>query len=590
MAGRKGGKTHSRHITVESTGKRVIEQSRIRLLCVGAFFALCFGAIGYRILEIAVTADPVEMPKVIAAEPEYEKEGFYGSKEQEFSVDSYIPLRGDIVDRNGVVLATSLSTASLFANGKQVNNPDEVVKKLTRIFPGLDTKTIRRKLEEKRSFIWVKRNLTPIEQHKVNNLGLPGLYFQPEAKRIYPYGKLFCHALGYVGLDNVGLAGVEKTFNKQLLDKEHSDKPLQLSFDMRVQNIVHEEMTKAVREYNAIGATGVVLDIKTGEVIALSNLPDFDPHQPGKVKDITRFNRATLGVYEMGSTFKTLTVAAALDYGTVGINDGYDATNPIKVSRFTISDTHPKNRWLSVSEIFSYSSNIGTVRMVMDLGTAKQQEFLRKLGMFKPVDLELPELGTPLAPNPWREINTMTISYGHGMAVSPMHLVRGIATLVGDGTLTRMTLLKDGNSQKKASPRVVSEKTVLAMRKLMRLVVEKGTGSKGEAAGYRVGGKTGTAEKVGGGRYSANAKLASFVSIFPSEDPKYLVLVMVDEPRGNKSTHGYATGGWISAPVVGRIISRLGPLYGIRPIFELPAAPAPLVADMQKKSIHAVSY
>ena len=560
-------------------------------MCIGGCFMLSFCAIGFKLVEIGLHPKSEATLKAIAAMPQHNPQNLFDAESVPVAIDAEKRLRGDIVDRNGVVLATSLSTASLFADAREVKNPGDAAKKLVKLFPEVGHKKLLKELSSGKSFVWLKRNLTPIEQHKVNNLGIPGLYFQPEVRRVYPHGALFSHVLGYVGVDNRGLAGVEKTFDKRLLNDEENNEPLQLSLDMRIQNIVREELQKAVKEFQAIGATGVVLDIKTGEIISMANLPDFDPHQPGKAKDISKFNRATLGVYEMGSTFKTFTVAAALHYGVAGMRDGYDASRPIKISRFTISDTHPKKRWLSVPEIFAYSSNIGTVRMVLDLGTNRQRDFLKKLGMFKSLDLELPEMATPLSPNPWREINTMTISYGHGLAVTPMHLVRGIATLVGDGREVGMTLVKGGNAKKKQGDQVVTENTSLMMRKLMRMVVQHGTASRADVQGYRVGGKTGTAEKVqAGGRYNDHAKLASFVGVFPTDKPQYVVLVMIDEPRGNKSTYGYATGGWVSAPVVGRIVSRMGPMMGISPIFDVENKTDPYWFDTEKKQTHAVAY
>ena len=326
------------------------------------------------------------------------------------------------------------------------------------------------------------------------------------------------------------------------------------------------------------------MDVRNGEIIAMNNLPDFDPHEPGKSKDEARFNRATLGVYEMGSTFKTFTMAVALESGVANMQTSYDASKPIRVARFTISDAHPENRWLTVPEIFALSSNIGTVKMILDVGTTRQQEFLKKLGMFEPIAIELPERAAPLMPNPWREINTMTISYGHGIAVTPLHLVRAMASIAGSGQLLPVTLVKDGNAKRAPGAQVLSPTNVTNIRKLLRMVVEQGTGKKANAEGYRVGGKTGTAEKQGNGGYHKDQKLASFMGVFPADDPRYAVLVMVDEPKGNKSTYGFATGGWVSAPVVGNVINRIGPMLGVRPIFELPGE------DEKKKEWRDANY
>ncbi|MEI7669271.1 MAG: penicillin-binding transpeptidase domain-containing protein, partial [Pseudomonadota bacterium] len=319
----------------------------------------------------------------------------------------------------------------------------------------------------------------------------------------------------------------------------------------------------------------------------------FDPHHPRGANDMAMFNRATLGSYEMGSTFKTFTTAMALDYGIVNLNDGYDASRPIQYANYTIKDEHAKNRWLSIPEIYTYSSNIGTVRMIMDVGKNRQQKFLRKLGLMDKINIELPETGSSHYPSDWSELSSMTISYGHGMSVTPLHLVRAFASIVNGGTLEQMTLIKDGNQNKPDSEKVISEKTSLQMRRLMRMVVEHGTGKKADVAGYRVGGKTGTAEKINAsGGYSRKANMALFISAFPVDNPKYIVLVMIDEPKGNKSSYGFATAGWVAAPVVGNIVSRMAPMYGMQPLFDVPEniANKYWVDNANQRFLHAVSY
>ncbi|NBX04227.1 MAG: penicillin-binding protein 2 [Alphaproteobacteria bacterium] len=586
----------SRVIVKESTGRRIIEQSHFRLLYVGCFFALCFFSISWRMIEVAVINNK-HAATILVSDVDSEK-----SEQVEIKSSEPTLQRGDIVDRNGQLLATSLMTASVFANPKEISNPDEVAQKLTRSLGG-DNKTWLAKIKSGKSFVWLKRNLTPTEQQAVNSMGVPGLYFLPEERRVYPYGNLFSHTVGYVGIDNKGLAGVEKQFDTRLRDGAKNSEPFILSVDVRLQAIMREEMKRAVEEFRAIGAMGVIMDVHSGELLSMVSLPDFDPHKPSKTDDVTRFNRATQGAYEMGSTFKTFTMAMGLDTGTVTMKGGYDATNPFKIATFTISDTHPKRRWLSVPEIYAYSSNIGTAKMALDVGSKKQKAFLEKMGMMKPVDIELPEKAYPLFPTDWKEINTVTISYGHGISVSPLHLVRGIAALAS-GKMPRLTVLKDGNKNKPEAEQVVSEDTSRNIRRLMRLVALHGTGTRADVAGYHVGGKTGTAEKVqSGGRYNEDAKLASFIATFPVDDPKYVMLVMVDEPKGNKSTYGYATGGWISAPVVGRVISRMGPLLGIKPVFDAPGDDAdkfwvydekpkdkPVATQADKRYVHAVSY
>jgi cell division protein FtsI (penicillin-binding protein 3) len=476
-------------------------------------------------------------------------------------------VRREIVDRNGLVLATSIKTASLVANPTIIRHEDEVAAGLAKIFPRESVASLKEKLMRKHAtFIYLERHLTPKQQEAVNNLGVPGLFFEPDIRRVYPYGGLFSHSIGYVGVDNQGLAGIEKYFDERLQDGA-TDGPLTLSLDLRIQSMLRDELSKTVNEFQAIGGVGVVLEIASGEVLAMTSLPEFDPHQPGRASDEARFNRATLGVYEMGSTFKTFTMAGALENKVVTMKSGYDASHPIRMGSFTISDAHPEGRWLSVPEIFAYSSNIGTAKMALDMGAKRQRDFLRALGFFEPIKLEIPELARPIIPREWPELTTMTVAYGHGISVSPLHLINAIAAVASDGILHSMTLLKDGNKNKPEAKSVVAATTAADVRDLLRLVVVHGTGKQANAPGYDVGGKTGTAEKNTNGVYKKDAKVASFVGVFPMTNPKYAILVMVDEPKGNKSTFGFATGGWISAPVVGRVVQRMAPLLAMKPDF-----------------------
>jgi len=550
-------------IVKESTGRRIIEQGRIRLLCVALFFLLCFVSISVRMIDVAVVHNK-QAATITVSDPDNDE------KTDQVALESSEPVlqRGDIVDRNGVLIATSLMTASVFVNPKQITNKQEAADKLGRAL-GMDSGRLLEKFNGGKSFLWIKRNLSPKEEQVVNSLGIPGLYFLPEEKRVYPYGNLLSHVAGYVGLDNKGQAGIEKQFDNRLRDTALNREPLKLALDVRLQGIMKEEISRAVEQFQAIGATGVIMDVKSGEILSMLSLPDFDPNRSGKADDSARFNRATLGAYEMGSTFKSFTMAMAMEYGTATMKSSYDAANNLKIGGFTIQDSHPMHRWLTIPEIYAFSSNVGTARVVLDVGIKRQRAFLEKVGMMKPVEIELPEKANPIVPSEWKDINSVTISYGHGISVSPLHLVRGIATLVDGGTMPRMTLLKDGNQGRPEGERVISEQTSQNMRRLMRLVVDHGTGTKGDVPGYRVAGKTGTAEKATGGGYNENAKLASFIATFPVDDPKYIVLVMIDEPKGDKSTYNFATGGWISAPVVRNVIARMGPLLGIKPDYDV---------------------
>ena len=560
------GRPAARIVRVESREVRSLGDARARSILVACFFALCFVMLGLRLLEVS-TMGGGDLPfKRLVSEPQLlisREEDVDASKIAE---DEQV-VRRDIVDRNGFVLATSIKTASLVANPTIIRHEHEVAEGLHKIFAGESTESFEEKLNRKHStFLYLARHLTPRQQEAVNNLGVPGLFFEPDIRRVYPYGGLFSHSIGYVGIDNQGLAGLEKSFDGPLQDASQTE-PLVLSLDLRIQSMLRDELSKAVREFQAIGGIGVVLDIQSGELLAMTSLPEFDPHQPGHATDDQRFNRATLGVYEMGSTFKTFTMAGALENHVTTMHGGYDASHPIHYGNFTISDAHPEGRWLSVPEIFAYSSNIGTAKMALDLGGKRQRAFLKSLGLFEPVKLEVPEMARPIIPREWPELTTMTVAYGHGISVSPLHLVNAFAAISGDGTLHPMTLLKGGNQNKPAGPRVLSESTLGDVRDLLRLVVLHGTGKSANAPGYDVGGKTGTAEKNTNGVYKKDAKVASFVGVFPISNPRYAMLVMVDEPKGNKATYGFATGGWISAPVVGRVVQRMAPLLAMQPNF-----------------------
>jgi cell division protein FtsI (penicillin-binding protein 3) len=536
-------------IHIEGASKEVIEVGRNRLLVAGAFFAMAFALIAVRLVDIAVLRGLNEPSVAREASSTVLKTG-----------------RADIIDRNGMLLATSLSVPSLYADPKDVIDPEDSARRLVTILTHLDMADVAKKLRGKKRFVWIQRGLTPRQQYRINALGLPGLHFQREERRVYPQGGLASHVVGFSGTDATGLGGVEKQFDGMLRD---GAKPLALSMDIRIQHILREEIARQMTAFDGVGGAGVMLDVNTGEVIAMVSLPDFDPNLVGTASEDARFNRATLGVYEMGSTFKIFNTALALESGSATMTSGYDATKPIRIARFTINDYHAKRRWLSVPEIFMYSSNIGSVKMAMDYGSEAQREFMGKLGFLGPLTVELPERGAPIAPRPWRRINTMTIAFGHGISVSPLHLASGVATVVNGGIRWPVTIRKRDPAIRAVGRQVISKATSARMRKLLRLVVENGTGRKAAAQGYVVGGKTGTAEKPGKhGSYARKSLLSSFVSAFPMHDPRYVVLVMIDEPKGNKSSHGYATGGWVAAPAVKRIVARAAPLLGIHPFDE----------------------
>lgn len=535
----------SSRIRLEGIRKQSIETGRNRLLVTGAVFALAFMAIGVRLVNITVLVQSEE-PHAVA------------------SAKDHPPIvgRADIVDRQGIVLATSLPVVSLYANPREVLNSEEVADKLSLVLPELSRDQVLAKLESRGSFVWLRRNLTPKQHHEVNRLGLPGLAFQQGERRIYPHGATVSHVLGYTDVDGQGISGLEKQFDQAL---SGGGEALRLSVDLRIQDLLRDELTTAVSEFKALGAAGMVLDVNTGEILAMVSLPDFDPNITESSKGESGFNRVTKGVYEMGSTFKLFTTAMALDSGTAALNDSYDASKPIRISRFTISDFHPMNRRMTVQEILVYSSNIGAAKMAVDVGAKTQKRYLGMFGLLSPAVIELPEIGSPLMPSPWREINTMTISYGHGIAVSPLQLAAATAMLVNGGTAYPATLLTPPSGGAVNGKKVISSETSRQMRELMRMVVTDGTGKKADAPGYMVGGKTGTAIKQGGGGYREKSLVSSFVGAFPMNAPRYVVLAIIDEPKGNKATQYYATGGWVAAPVVSRMVRRMAPLVGIAP-------------------------
>jgi cell division protein FtsI (penicillin-binding protein 3) len=473
--------------------------------------------------------------------------------------------RNEIVDRNGALLAVDLDIVSLYAVPKLLLEPKYAADKLAKIFPELKKEELTKSLQSGKNFAWIKRNITPKQQYQVNNLGMPGLEFEKGSKRIYTQGSLFSHILGYVDTDGNGIAGIEKQFDANL--KDHKNGKLQLAVDVRVQSIVHDELIKSINEFNAKGGIGIVMDANNGEVLSMVSMPDFDPHHANIAKPENLFNQFSLGVYEIGSIMKGLTIAMAVETNAVSLRDVYYVKAPIKASRFVIHDYKPKFSYLSVPEIFMHSSNIGTAMISLEVGGAKQRKFLKQFGLFDPLQIELPEKGQPMYPSEknWSDISTMTISFGHGIAITPLHFMRAAVSLVNGGYVYEPTLFKTDNTEPKPITRILSEETSNTMRKLMRLTVEHGSGKKANAKGYLVGGKTGSAEKSKRGGYSKSEKLSLFFSAFPINNPRYVTLVILDDPRPNANTP-YTGGGWTAAPLTGRIVSRIAPLLNVKPI------------------------
>tara|TARA_B110000503_G_scaffold99115_1_gene148388 strand:+ start:2758 stop:4569 length:1812 start_codon:yes stop_codon:yes gene_type:complete len=483
--------------------------------------------------------------------------------------------RLDIKDRNNNLLAVNLPGASLYANPKKILDPELAIQNLRTIIPELDAKKLLKKLKSGKGFVWIKRDITPQEHEKIYNLGMPGFSFEREQKRIYTYGNLLSHIIGYVGRDLNGLAGVEKYFEKFLTSQQEQEdrsswgSSLNLSIDVRVQNILSEEIDKVMKKFSAKGAAGIIVDPNNGEILALVSKPDFNPHYPGKASNKQLFNTATQGVYEMGSGMKSLTMAIGLDTDATSMQDAYDLSY-MRVSGFQVKDYHQLKGWHSVPNIFLKSSNIGVSQIMLEIGSINLANYLRKLGLLDQAKIELPERSTPLFPSSsrWNDLTLTTMSYGYGISVSPLHFMQAMIAVINGGIMHPLTLIKRDPSKPLVAERVFKEETSTAMRKLLRLVVSKGTGSKAEIKGYYVGGKTGTANIASAGKYDKNRRISSFFGVIPASKPRYMIYVLYNEPQGIKETYGFSGGGWTAAPTVGAVFERMIALYGMEKIEE----------------------
>ncbi|MFL6798191.1 MAG: peptidoglycan D,D-transpeptidase FtsI family protein [Xanthobacteraceae bacterium] len=544
-------------------------KARGRLTLLVLVFALGYAAIATRLVLFATTSDA---------------HGFRRMAGQ----DALATARPDILDRNGRVLATDVRTPSLFGEPHRIIDADEASELLSAVMNDTNAAELRERLASKRRFVWLRREITPTQREQIYRLGIPGIGFLRENKRVYPNGAEVSHLIGHVNIDNQGIAGIEKWLDGRGLADLHmaglaSDRlqqPIELAVDLRVQHAMRDELIAARAKYKAIAAAGLLTDVRTGEIIAIVSVPDYDPNNPREALDPTRINRLTTGVYEMGSTFKAFTTAMALDSGKITLKSAFDASHPLQYGKFTIHDFHPENRVLTVPEVFIHSSNIGTARMAVSLGVEYHKAFLRKLGQLDRLRTELPESAEPLVPRRWVELNTVTIAFGHGLSVAPLQAMMGIGALMNGGYLLPPTFLKRTEQEAMGlATRVIKPETSEKMRYLMRLNVEKGTASKAEVSGYYVGGKTGTSEKVVGGRYSKNKVLTSFTAILPADKPRYALLIMLDEPQALPETHGFATSGWNAVPVGGAVIARIAPLLGLEPRFELPPSEKLILAS-----------
>ena len=473
--------------------------------------------------------------------------------------------RADIVDRNGTIIATSLPTVNLFANPKKMLNPQKAAVELARILPYLRYEDILAKLKRRGSFVYIKRNLTPSQQYQINYLGIPGLEFENGEKRIYPHKNLFAHLLGNTNIDNKGISGIEKKLDERLTQ---SDIPLQLTIDAGIQDTIRSELAAAVEKYNAEGAAAILMDVKSGEIISMISLPDYDPNLNDYKTPRAQFNFATKGVYEPGSVLKIFNAALGLESGKVKLADRFDATKPLKLRYNTIKDYRGENRWLTLQEVLIYSSNIGSAQIALKVGKKEQQNFLKNLGFFEPIQgIEVAERGYPLVPRRWGEETTATVGYGYGISITPLHLVSAFAGVINGGIYHEPTLLKDNKNRE--SHRVVSFNTSKEMRKLLRGVVVEGSGKRANVLGYEVAGKTGTANKLVNGKYVDKKVMTSFLATFPASNPQYALFLMMDEPKATKETWGFVTSGWNTVPTAGKIISTIAPQLNIKANYDL---------------------
>jgi cell division protein FtsI (penicillin-binding protein 3) len=482
---------------------------------------------------------------------------------------SLVPERGDIVDRDGVPLARTIDAWTIGLHPtKVIGDKLTLARKLAQLMPERDEAAYFTMLRSGSSFHYLRRRAAPALVEAVNALGEPGIALEREPERLYPQTSLAAHVIGYTTIDGHGVAGAERAFDDRLSDAATRGDPLQLSIDARVQQALEHELLFAMTKFSAIGGAGVVMDIHTGEVLAMTSLPQLNPNAAGKGSPEARFNRATLGVYELGSTFKPFTVAMAMDSGIIkSFGQMYSCPDELHVYGRTIHDTHPYGRMCSVAEIMKESSNIGTAQIADQLGAKRQKAFLDKMGFLDRVGIELKERGRTLTPGSnWGPLETMTVGYGHGIAVTPLHLAIGYATLFNGGIYRPATLLKIDRTHAVAKGhRVFSEETSYKMRALLRLVVTQGTGKMADSPGYRVGGKTGTAEKIVNGRYTSAAVVTSFAGVFPMDEPRYVMVMMLDDPKGTKETYGFHTAAWNIGPAFGTAVSRIAPMLGVRP-------------------------
>lgn len=548
----------------EAMRDRARLRAESRLLMLTLAFVCAFGVIGFRMGGLAAS-EPME-PRAASTGAQIRAQ------------------RADIVDRQGRILATNIETNSLYAELRHMLEPERAARELAAIFPEMDEARLLKSFTGKLKFVWLRKKLSPEQMQAVHDIGEPGLKFGGREMRLYPNGRLAAHVLGGAGFgiedvstaEVIGVAGVERQFEEQLRDPARADQPLRLSLDLAVQDAAEQVLAGGMRLMNAKGAAAVLMDVKTGEVISLVSLPDFDPNDrplplvKGHAADSPLFNRAVQGVYELGSTFKIFAAAQGMELGLVNPDTEIETKGPLKWGKHKIRDFHNYGPKLSVTKVIVKSSNIGTARIAMMIGAERQKDFLGRLGFFEPTPLEILEAsgGKPLLPPNWSELSTMTISYGHGLSATPLHLAAGYAAVANGGYRVKPTILRQYGPQ--TGERVMSPRVAEAARVMLRKVVTEGTASFGEVPGYEVAGKTGTADKPkeNGGGYYDDKVIATFASMFPASDPKYVLVVTLDEPVDTMGDEPRRTAGWTAVPVAAEMIRRVAPLLGVRPTIE----------------------
>lgn len=528
---------HTRTMQVADDESAAVSEGRIRIRIGMVAYLIVLGLVIVRLAEISLFAPEkhfTEMPEAVNA------------------------YRADITDRQGELLATTLETYSLFAEPRRIWNPLETAQSLAAIRPNLDVDDLEVKLSRDLAFVWVERGLTPKEKQQIFELGQPGLKFRTESKRVYPRGELAAHAVGFTDVDLQGVAGAEMALNERLT--QDRSPPVALSVDMRVQYAVSEELSASITHFKALAGASVVLDMKTGEIISMASLPHFDPNVPGATSPESRYNHASMSTYDLGSVFKPLTMAMALQDKVADQEELFPVQKPYKVLRKWIRDDHPSDVPLNMSGVLAESSNRGTAMIAQRIGAQRQQFHLRNLGLLDRVPIELAESAHPQIQNRWGEMATVTVSYGHGLAVTPLALAAAIGATLNDGIYVTPTILQRSAAHPEQTRRVFSSEVSNDLRHMMRKVVTEGTGGKADIPGFGVMGKTGTAEKPSNGGYDRKSLVTSFVAAFPHSDPRYVLIVTLDEPKPVEGTYGYATAGWNAAPTAGKIIERIGPM------------------------------